>query len=379
MGHFSSFSAPQLAAPVVKEIINKTGINVKEIDEVIIGNVLQAGVGQNPARQAAIFGGIPYNVGAYTVNKVCGSGLKAVMLAAQSIKANESGLIIAGGMESMSSAPHLLRDSRKIKKYGDISKNELLDYNKNFVLTDSMINDGLLCAFNKCHMGNLAEKLIQKYKISRKEQDEFSLRSHKKAVNAIANGSFKKEIAAVKGIKVDEGPRKDTTIKKLASLNPVFEKNGTVTAGNASSLNDAASVLLVASSDNAKKLGLKPLAEIEAYSSSSQDPKWYTTAPIGSVRSLLKKTGHNIDNFDLIELNEAYAAQSIAVMNELGIDEKKLNVNGGAIALGHPIGATGARILTTLIHTLHKRKKDLGLATLCIGGGESVSMSVKRI
>ena len=383
MGQLSSFSAPEIAAHLIKTIIKNNGINAKDINEIILGNVLQAGIGQNPARQASILGGIPYNVGAYTINKVCGSGLKAVMLAAQSIKAGESKLIIAGGMESMSNAPHLLKDSRQIKKYGNITKEELVNYKENFILTDSMINDGLWCKFNKCHMGTLAEKLIRRYKISRDDQDKFSLMSHKKAINAIDMGSFKKEIIPLelsnKKIKTDECPRRDTSIKKLAELNPIFEKNGTITAGNASPLNDAASIVVVASDSKARELGLKALAEIEAYSSSSTDPKWFTIAPIEGVKSLLNKTGHNINNFDLIEENEAYAAQSIAVATELGMDLKRLNVNGGAIALGHPIGSSGARILTTLIHALHKRKKDLGLATLCIGGGESVSMSIRRM
>lgn len=383
MGQLSSLSAPQIAAHVIRELIKKTCINSKDLDEVIIGNVLQAGVGQNPARQASIFGGISNNTGAYTVNKVCGSGLKAIMLGAQAIKAKEAEIVIAGGMESMTNAPHLLFKSREIKKYGNITKSELQKYNADFNLVDSMINDGLWCAFNKCHMGNLAEKLIKKYKIAREDQDKFALSSHKKAVKATNNLDFKREIVSVKvnnkKIKVDEGPRRDTNLKKLAALNPIFKKEGTITPGNSSSLNDAASVVLIMPYNKAKELGLKPLVVIEGYSSSSTDPKWFTTAPVNSVKYLLNKTRHKIDDFDLIEENEAYAAQSIAVMKELNIEEKRLNVNGGAIALGHPIGASGARILTTLIHSLNKRKKDLGLATLCIGGGESVSMSIKRI
>lgn len=371
LGSLSSLSAPQLGAAAIKAALKKAWLKPIQVDEVIMGNSLQAGIGQNPARQAAIKAGLPKSTAAFTVNKVCGSGLKAVLLAAQSIQSSENQIVIAGGMESMSQAPHLLLNGRKIKKFGNISKKELAG--KDFILTDSMIHDGLVCSFNACHMGNLAELAGKKYRISREEQDAFSLESHQKALRA----DFSSEITRVHGVSRDEGPRKDTSLEKMSQLRTVFDKRGSITAANASQLSDGASALVITSANHAKKLGLKPLARIEDWAEASQEPEWYTTAPVAAVRKLMKKTRHKLADFDLIELNEAYAVQSLAVVKELNISMKKLNIKGGAIALGHPIGCTGARIVTTLVHSL--MKGQLGLATLCIGGGEAIAMSVKGL
>ncbi len=381
LGQFSVLTAPQLAAATIKESLKRVSLKPGDANEVIMGNAISAGIGQNPARQAAINSGIPNYVPTFTVNKVCGSGLKAVMLAAQSIKAGENEIVVAGGMESMSQAPHLLREGRKIKKYGDITKQELLAYAGDYTLTDSMVYDGLWCAFNLCHMGDLAENLVKKEKISRQRQDEYSLRSHRLAVEATDRGTFKKEIVPIKingkNVDIDEGPRRDTSLEKMAQLKTVFKGN-TITAGNSSQLSDGASALIVMSKDKAKELGLKPLVTIEHYAQASTDPSWYTVAPVSAVKHLMLKYKYKIGDFDLIELNEAYAAQNLKVIDELKIDTNRLNVNGGAIALGHPIGCSGARILTTLIYSMIDRKKKLGLATLCIGGGEAIAMSVSR-
>jgi acetyl-CoA C-acetyltransferase len=380
LGSLSILKSPHLGSYAIKESIRRAGINPRKINEVIMGNVLQAGSGQNPARQASILSGVPETVGAFTINKVCGSGLKAVILAAQSIKARENKIVVAGGMESMSNAPHILRDGRKIVKYGDIKKSQI---NDDAILEDSMIKDSLWCAFNTCHMGVLAEKLAKKYEISRKEQDEFSLKSHRKSIASIDSGSFKKEIVPInvesRTIDTDECPRRDTNLERLGELKAVFKKNGSITAGNASQLSDGAAALLVTTDKTAEKYDIEPMAEIEYYTSSAVKPKWYTTAPVLGIKSLLKKTKHDINDFDAIELNEAYSVQALAVAREIGIDESKLNISGGSIALGHPIGATGARLLTTLAHILHAQKKELGLVSMCIGGGESVSMSIRRL
>jgi len=381
LGQFNSLTAFQLGSDIIKAVVEKEDMRKFNVDEVVIGNAIQAGVGQNPARIAALNGGLPNKTKCMTVNKVCGSGMQAIISAVQSIKSGDAEIVVAGGMESMSNAPHLFRQGREIKKYGNIKKREIGEYEKDFELTDSMIYDSLWCAFNSCHMGSLAEELRKKNKISREEQDSFSLKSHKKAISAMEKDKFHKEIVPVKvgnkKISTDEGPRKDTSIEKLSALKTVFYQDGTITAGNSSQLSDGAAALALTSKEKAEKLGVAPLAVIESYASSSADPKWYTLAPVDAVRELLKKTGNKIDDFDIIELNEAYALQSLAVMKELGMDEEKVNVNGGAIALGHPIGCTGARILVTLIHALKNRRKDFGLATMCIGGGEAMAMSVR--
>ena len=381
LGQFNSLTASQLGADVIKTVVERNDMRKYDVDEVIMGNCIQAGVGQNPSRIATLKAGLPNKTRCMTVNKVCGSGMQAVVSGIQSIKSGDAEIVVAGGMENMSNAPHLFREGRIIKKYGNIIKREMEEYKKDYELTDSMIYDSLWCAFNSCHMGSLAEELRKKHKITRDEQDGFSLQSHRKAISAIEKDNFHKEIVPVKvrnkKISTDEGPRKDTTIEKLSALKPVFYEDGTITAGNASQLSDGAAALILTSKEKAEKLGVAPLAVIESYSSVSVDPKWYTLAPIDAVKELLKKTGQKVDDFDLIELNEAYALQSLAVMKELGIDENKVNVNGGAIALGHPIGCTGARILVTLIHALRNRKKDMGFVTMCIGGGEAMAMSIK--
>lgn len=284
LGGLSSLTAPQLGSYTIKEVLNRSNIDPKKVDEVIMGNTISAGVGQNPARQASIGAGIPDKIGAFTMNKVCGSGLKAIMLAAQSIKSKDNKIVVAGGMESMSNAPHILRNSRSIKKYGDIKKDELPD---DVELEDSMINDSLWCAFNMCHMGSLAEDLMKKHKINREEQDEFSLSSHQKSLFAIKNGDFKNEIVSVESLNTDECPRKDTSIEKLSQLKTVFMENGTITAGNASQLSDGAAAVIVTTDKVAEKLGLTPMVEIEYYTSSAVDPKWYATAPVSGVKKLL--------------------------------------------------------------------------------------------
>ncbi len=372
LGHLSSLTAPQLCSKVIKEVLQKAGIKGSQVDEVIMGNVISAGIGQNPARQAALLSGLPQSVPAFTVNKVCASGFKAVTLAAQEIALGEAEIVIAGGMESMSNAPFLLKGIRAGKKHGH---SEILD---------SMIWDGLWdCSYN-AHMGALCEFTVKKYGISRADQDNFALQSHKKAISATKSLKFKEEIVPIQIIKnkkeitleMDETIREDTTLKKLAKLKPVFGDGKTITAGNAPGLNDGAAALLLMSETKAKSLKLKPFAKIIGYSSSFLDPKQYPVAPVKSMKSLFKKTGLELKNFDLIEINEAFAAQTLAVMKELSINPKKVNIHGGAIALGQPIGASGARILVTLIHALKTRKKKLGLATICLGGGGAMSMAI---
>jgi acetyl-CoA C-acetyltransferase len=372
-GGLSSISAPRLGAEVIKAVVARTKVDPETVDEVIMGNVLQAGLGQNPARQAAIYGGITPQVGAMTVNKVCGSGLKAVMLAAQAIKLGDGETIIAGGMESMSNAPYLLPSARTGQRLG---------HGK---MIDSMVNDGLWDCYNDFHMGNTGELVSEKYKVSREEQDAFAYNSHKKAVAAIEQGNFKDEIVAVevpqrKGdpvvVDTDEGPRKDASVEKMAKLKPVFKKDGTVTAGNASSINDGAAAVLVTSESKAKEKGLPILAYIDEYTTGGMEPEWVMMAPLKAIGKLLEKTGESIDDFDLIELNEAFSAQGVALTRELEIDPEKLNVNGGAVALGHPIGCSGTRVLVTLLHAMKKRGAKKGLASLCLGGGNAVAMSV---
>jgi acetyl-CoA C-acetyltransferase len=373
MGGLSTIPAPRLAAGLIKETIARTKLDAETIDEVILGNVLQAGVGQAPARQAMIFGGVAPSVAAVTINKVCGSGLKAVMLAAQAIKAGDADTILAGGMESMSLAPYLLPDARAGQRLG---------HGK---LIDAMINDGLWDCYNDFHMGNTAELVAKKYNISRETQDEFAVDSHKKAIAATERGDFKNEIVPVmvpqaKGepvaVAIDEGPRADASKEKLGKLKPAFEKDGSVTAGNASTINDGASVLLVMSEKKAKELKLEILAVIDAYATGGMEPQWVMMAPIKAVGKLLENTKTRITDYDVVELNEAFAVQGVALIRELKIPPERLNVNGGAVALGHPIGASGARVLTTLIHAMRKRNARRGMVSLCLGGGNAVAMSV---
>lgn len=374
-GTLAPFEAPKLGAHVVKALLAKSKLDPERIDEVIMGNVLQAGLGQNPARQAALFGGVPAKVGAMTINKVCGSGLKSIALAAQAIRLGDASCIIAGGFESMTNAPYLLMGARNGLRLGHAQA------------TDAMINDGLWDKYNDYHMGMTAELVASEYKISRAEQDKFAYESHMKAVKAIDSGAFKAEIAPVeiKGKKgevtlfdTDESPRRDSTVDALAKLKPAFKPDGgTVTAGNAPSVNDGAAGVIVCAEDEANKLGLKPLARITGYATGGLEPKWVMMAPKEAVKNLLTKTGVNIESFDLIELNEAFGVAAIALQRELRIDPNKLNVNGGAVALGHPIGASGCRILVTLLHALRARKLKKGLAGLCLGGGNAVAMSIE--
>jgi acetyl-CoA C-acetyltransferase len=374
-GTLQNVRAGDLGAVVIKEAIKRAGISLDTVDEVIMGNVLQAGQGQNPARQAAMKAKLDAKVPAMTVNKVCASGLKAVVLAAQAVMCEDADVIVAGGMENMNLAPHILHKARYGYRMGH---GELID---------SMISDGLWCIFNDVHMGITAENLAELYGITREEQDEFAARSQQKAEKAIAEGRFEDEIVPVeipqrKGDPIvfsrDEHPRPGTTKEKLASLRPAFKKDGTVTAGNASGINDGAAALVIASKDKASELGIKPMATVKAYASSGVEPKVMGIGPVSATRKALAKAGLNLDDIDIIEANEAFAVQSLAVGRELGWDIDKVNVNGGAIALGHPIGASGARILVTLLHEMIKRDVRFGLATLCIGGGMGLSVIVER-
>lgn len=373
MGGLSTLPAPRLAAGLIKETLSRTKLDSETIDEVILGNVLQAGVGQAPARQAMIHGGVAPSVAAVTINKVCGSGLKSVMLAAQAIKAGDAEIVLAGGMENMSLSPYLLPDARAGQRLGHGR------------LIDAMINDGLWDCYSDFHMGNTAELVAKKYSVSRETQDEFAVESHKKAIAAIERGDFKDEIVPVmvpqsKGdpvaMSLDEGPRADASKEKLGKLKPAFEKDGTVTAGNASTINDGASVLLVMTEKKAKELGLEILAVIDAYATGGMEPQWVMMAPVKAVGHLLERTKTRITDYDVVELNEAFAVQGVALIRELKIPPERLNMNGGAVALGHPIGASGARVLTTLIHAMRKRRAKRGLVSLCLGGGNAVAMSV---
>jgi acetyl-CoA C-acetyltransferase len=374
-GTLSSIAATNLGASVIKGLIERTGISADKIDEVIMGQVLAAGVGQNPARQASIIAGLPDIVPCMTINKVCGSGLKATHLAAQAIKCGDARVIIAGGQENMNLAPHVLPNSRNGNRMGD------------WKLLDSMIVDGLWDAFNDYHMGTTAENIAQKYNINREEQDEFAAASQQKTEAAQGKGVFSDEIIPVsipqrKADPVifdrDEFPRAGVTAEGLAKLRPAFAKDGTVTAGNASGINDGAAAVLMMSESTAKELGLEPLATIKAYSSAGVAPEIMGTGPIPATRLCLEKAGWTVDDLDLIEANEAFAAQAISVNKELGWDLSKVNVNGGAISLGHPIGASGCRILVTLLHEMKRRDAHKGLATLCIGGGQGVALAVER-
>ncbi|HEY6061660.1 MAG TPA: acetyl-CoA C-acetyltransferase [Gemmatimonadales bacterium] len=375
LGGLSPLAAPQLGALVVKEAVRRAGIEAGAVDEVILGNVLQGGEGQAPARQAAIHAGLPGTIPSLTINKVCGSGLKAVMLAAQAVKAGDAQCVVAGGMESMSNAPFYLYGLRGGVKAG------------NQPLTDGMIHDGLWDSFSNQHMGNLAEYTAKKAGVSRADQDAFALASHRKAVAAMEACHFKAETVAVeiagkKGptvIDKDEGPRADTSLEALAALKPSFEKDGTVTAGNAPGLNDGASALVVTSLAFARTHGLQPLARITAYATGGGEPKDLFFAPIVAVQNLMRKAGTTIGDYDLIEANEAFAVQALADGRALGWDWDRVNVNGGAIALGHPIGASGARVLTTLLYAMKDRGRRTGLATLCLGGGNAVALSVEAM
>src|SRR5881392_2846191 len=367
LGGLSPLPGPRLGALVIREAMRRAAIPDNAVDEVIMGNVLQGGEGQAPARQAAIHAGLPGTIPAMTINKVCGSGLKAVMLAAQAIKAGDEQCVVAGGFESMSNAPHYVYGLRGGIKAG------------NSELVDGMIRDGLWDSFSNTHMGNLAEYTAKKAGVSRAEQDQFALESHRKAVRAMESCFFKAEIVPVEKVEKDEGPRADTSLEKLAALKPSFEKDGTVTPGNAPGLNDGASALVVASLAFAKSHGVKPIAKITAYASAGGEPKELFFAPIVAVQRLLAKTQTQIGDYDLIEANEAFAVQAIADGRALGWDWDRVNVNGGAIALGHPIGASGARVLTTLLYALKDRKQTTGLATLCLGGGNAVALSVEML
>jgi acetyl-CoA C-acetyltransferase len=376
-GSLSDLSATQLGAIVVREAVKRANLDPKLVDECIMGNVVSAGLGQNPARQAAIFGGLPPEVGAMTVNKVCGSGLKAVALAAQAIQTENSSIVVAGGMESMTNAPYLLPQARKGYRLG------------NAQIVDSMVNDGLWDIFNNYHMGITGENVAEKYRITREEQDEYALNSHRKALAAIKECRFKSQIVPVelapkkKGgdpviFDKDESPREDTTIEVLRSLKPAFKKDGTVTAGNAPGVNDGAAALVVTSAKRAKELGAQPMVRIVAQAASGIDPKWVMMAPVDAVRKIWEKTGWKNEDVDLYELNEAFSVQALGVMRELGLDPTKVNVNGGAVAIGHPIGASGARVLVTLIYEMTRRNVHRGIAALCLGGGNAVAMAVER-
>ena len=376
-GSLSDMSATQLGAIVVREAVKRASIEPASVDECIMGNVISAGLGQNPARQAAIYAGLAPEVGAMTINKVCGSGLKAVGLAAQAIQTGNSTIVVAGGMESMTNAPYLLPQARKGYRLGDAQ------------IVDSMVRDGLWDVYNDYHMGMTGENVADKYGITREEQDEFAVNSHRKAVSAIKECRFKSQVVPVelpakkKGaapviFDKDESPREDTTIEILRSLKPAFKKDGTVTAGNAPGVNDGAAAVVVTSAAKAKELGVKPMARIVAQATSGIDPKWVMMAPVSAVRKLWEKTGWKNEDVDLYELNEAFSVQALGVMRELGLNLEKVNVNGGAVAIGHPIGASGARVLVTLIYEMIRRDVHRGIAALCLGGGNAVAMAVER-
>jgi acetyl-CoA C-acetyltransferase len=376
LGALKSLTAVELGVIAARAAIERAGIDATSIDEVIMGNVVQAGNGQNPARQVALNAGVPNSVAALTINKVCGSGLKAVMLAANGIRTGEIEVAIAGGMESMTNAPYLLKRAREGYRLG------------NGELIDSMINDGLWCAFDNWHMGCTGEVVAERYDVTREEQDEYAANSHRKAVAAIKEGRFAREIVPVeiaqrKGkplvISDDEGPREDTSIEALARLKPAFKKEGgTVTAGNAPGVNDGAAALVVTSDEFARRLGRKPMARIVAQATSGVEPKLVMMAPVTAIQKTLQLAGWDLVDVDLIELNEAFAVQAVAITRELGLDPARLNVNGGAVALGHPIGASGARVLVTLLHEMELRNVKRGLAALCLGGGNAVAMAVER-
>jgi acetyl-CoA C-acetyltransferase len=375
-GTLSGLKATELGALAVREAVARAGVAPETVDEVIMGCVVQAGLGQNPARQAALNGGIPSHVAAVTVNKVCGSGLKAVMMAAQEVQLGDAEIVVAGGMESMTNAPYLLPKARAGYRMG------------HGAMLDSMIQDGLWCAFKDWHMGNTGEVVAEKYNVSREEQDEFAYNSHRKAAEAIQAGRFKDEILPIaipqkKGdaliFDTDETVRPDASLESMARLKPAFKKDGTVTAGNAPPVNDGASAVVVTSSATAKALGKQPLARIVAQTVSGTEPEMLMMAPQYAIEKLLKKTGWAVGDVDLFEINEAFSVQLVAIMRELGLDPAKVNVNGGAVALGHAIGSSGSRVLTTLLYELRRRNARRGVASLCLGGGNAVAMAVERV
>jgi len=374
LGALKTLQAPQLGAAVVREAVSRAGVDPAAVDECIMGNVLSAGVGQAPARQAALNGGLSHSVAALTINKVCGSGLKAVMLAAQGIALGDIDVAVAGGMESMSNAPYLLSRAREGLRMGDAS------------LVDSMIHDGLWCAFEHCHMGVSGEHVADIYGVPREEQDRYAAGSHQKAARAAAAGRFASEIVPVevpqlKGSPLvfdrDETIRPDTTVDVLKGLKPAFKKDGSVTAGNAPGVNDGAAALVVMSEERATSLGATPMARIAGYATSGLAPKLLLMTPVESIRKVLARTGWRLEDVDLFEINEAFAAQMVAIIKELGLDGARVNVNGGAIALGHPIGASGARVLTTLLYAMKEKGARRGIASLCLGGGNGVALAVE--
>ncbi len=374
-GSLSPLSAVDLGAVVVREVVRRAGIEPAQVDEIIMGNVVSAGLGQNPARQAGLRGGLHPRVAAMTVNKVCGSGLKAVALAAQAIQTENADIVVAGGMESMSNCPYLLLEARRGLRLGDAK------------LVDSMIHDGLWDAYENFHMGITAELVAEKYQISREQQDRYAVESHRRAMAAIESCRFREEIVPVAvpqkkcepvWFSTDESPRADTSLEALGRLKPVFKSDGTVTAGNAPGTNDGAAAVVVTSSETAGKLGRRPLAKIVAQAVSGVEPRWVMMAPVDAVRSLLAKTGWKLNDVDLVELNEAFAVQALAVIEQLGLDPARTNVNGGAVALGHPIGASGTRILVTLLHEMVRRKAQRGIAALCLGGGNAIALAVEQ-
>ena len=376
-GSLSEFSATRLGAMVVREATKRANLDPRQVDECIMGNVIAAGLGQNPARQAALWGGLPPEVGAMTINKVCGSGLKAVALAAQAIQTENSSIVVAGGMESMTNAPYLLPQARQGYRLG------------NAQVIDSMVHDGLWDIYNQYHMGITGENVAEKYGITREEQDQFALNSHRKAIAAMKECRLQSQILPVelppkkKGadpvrFDKDESPRADASIEVLRSLKPAFKKDGTVTAGNAPGVNDGAAAVVVTSAERAKELGAKPMVRIVAQATSGIDPQWVMMAPVGAVRKIWEKTGWKNSDVDLYELNEAFSVQALAVIRELGLDPNKVNVNGGAVAIGHPIGASGARVLVTLMYEMIRRDAHRGIAALCLGGGNAVAMAVER-
>ena len=376
-GSLSDLSATQLGAIVVREAVKRAGVDPTQVDECIMGNVVSAGLGQNPARQAAIFGGLSPEVGAMTINKVCGSGLKAIGLATQAIQTGNSTLVVAGGMESMTNAPYLLPQARKGYRIGDGQ------------IVDAMVRDGLWDIYNDYHMGITGENVAEKYGITREEQDGFAVNSHNKAISAIKECRFKSQVVPVelpskkRGappviFDKDESPREDTSLEILRALKPAFKKDGTVTAGNAPGVNDGAAAVVVTSAARARELGAKPMVRIVAQATSGVDPKWVMMAPVGAVRKIWEKAGWKNEEVDLYELNEAFSVQALGVMRELNLNSEKVNVNGGAVAIGHPIGASGARVLVTLIYEMIRRDVHRGIAALCLGGGNAVAMAVER-
>jgi len=375
LGALKSFKATDLGAIVVREAVKRAGVKPEDVDEVIMGCVIQAGLGQNPARQAALLGGLPDKVSAVTVNKVCGSGLKAVMMAAQGVQLGDTEIVVAGGMESMSNAPYLIPKAREGYRLGHGR------------MLDSVIQDGLWCAFDDQHMGCTGELVAERFDVSREAQDEYALKSHRKASAAIKSGKFKDEIVPIdipqkKGAPIifdtDEPVREDASLESLAKLKPAFKESGTVTAGNSPGLNDGASAVVVTSADRAQTLGIEPMARIVAQATSGVEPKLVMMAPVEAIQKLLKKTGWSLTDVDLIELNEAFAVQLVAIIRELDLDPEKVNVNGGAVALGHAIGQSGSRLLTTMLYEMKRRDAHRGIAALCLGGGNAVAMAVER-